>query len=992
MLPKLYAKNENNFEHNGLGILRDCISCKVTEEDNGIFELELTYKVNSFLFDEIVNHNIIKAKASDELGEQLFRIYWVSNELDGTIQVKAQHITYDLRDNFVENVTSTNATCQEAFNYMLSKCINSHRFKGYSDIEHTATYNLARVNALEAIKGTRGSLADTYGNGAKLKRDNFNIYLNKDRGKNNNVLIAYKKNITGYTREIDESEVVTVIYPFAKIEKQVGEGESVEETIVLPERFIQSKYINNYPHPKVLPIDYSGDEAIKDIATLRNKANKYFSETKKDIPSINYKVEFIDLSKTSNYKGLGLNKLEKVGLGDTVIVRDFRIGMNVEARVIKTVFDSLNDKYVSIELGKFKRSLADINNNINSSIENGLDSVRKDMYVNFEVLDDKITSEVSKLDGDIKTHTTLIQQTAEAIKQVAKDVEGNTSLIEQTAGSIDMIITNKADKNEVTDEINQSVNTAKEALELEINGVSTSLGDLSNTMNTTFKDGVVDEAEAKSIGERIIQLDKEKADLDKQYTTVYSNVDLTGISKSNLLNSKNDYDLKHKDLRDYINNAISDKKVTVEEMTNINTKMSNYNASLSNFNERLQQAIDAIANKKKQDAINSANNNTNEKFSQISQTVENITLQVGEKVGNDEIISAINLSPENIKINSKKINLYGYVEISDLEGNGTVVINGGNIQANTLNGNSIIAGTIEGSDIKAGTIACDMLSTPAGREPVINLFSDYSRNCQIDARNSDGGSKGSAIRLKYDDSNYLFINSNGISAFIGGSQDFVVNETGVLHKGTYLSKNGHTHNYANSYHNHYLLVDDYNGTARVAVFGGNSAWRFRQHCSVEMYLGDSGNRWGAIYSNTGTIQTSSKKHKKNIEYLNDMQGRKMFRTSTTPFIDFMKDKFKPATYRLIAKNTDADTNEIYNQIGFIAEDVANTNIGKTFIYNVEEDETKENDYMYSTSGYVTVVATALQEEIIKREEENAKLKDIINRLDLRLQELERVIQ
>ncbi|CEI72922.1 phage tail spike protein [Romboutsia hominis] len=665
MYPKLYLKDEINFEHNGEGVLRDCISCKVTEEDNGIFELELTYKVNSFLSDEIVNHNIIKAKASEELGEQLFRIYWVSNEIDGTIQVKAQHITYDLRDNFVENVTSTNSTCQQAFNDMLSKCINQHRFKGYSDIEHTATYNLARVNALEAIKGTRGSLADTYGNGAKLIRDNFNIYLNKDRGKNNNVLIAYKKNITGYIREIDESEVVTVIYPFAKIEKQVGEGESIEETIVLPERFIQSKYINNYPHPKVLAIDYSEDEAIKDITTLRNKANKYFSETKKDMPNINYKVEFIDLSKTTNYKDLGLDKLESVGLGDTVIVRDFRIGMNVEARVIKTVFDSLNDKYVYIELGKFKRSLADINNDINSSIENGLDSVRKDMYVNFEVLDDKITSEVSKLDGDIKTHTTLIKQTAESIKQVAKDVEGNTSLIEQTSTSI--------------------------------------------------------------------------------------------------------------------------------------------NQTIKNVNKNLQ--------------------------SQISQTSENIMLEVGKKVGEDEVISAINLSPSGIKINAEKVNLYGYVVISDLESNGSVIIHGGNILA--------------------GTLACDMLSTPSGHEPVINLFSDHSRNCQIDARNSDGGNKGSAIRLKYDDNNYLFINSNGISAFIGGTQDFVVNEAGVLHKGNYLSKEGHTHNYASSSHNHsgQTINPD---TVTCRAFG--NGYSILMHSSLDgngKNLGYSGSRFNQVSANYG---------------------------------------------------------------------------------------------------------------------------------------------
>ena len=170
--------------------LDDCLECLVTEEENGVFELELTYSIASNNFNDIQNNRVVKAKASDELGEQLFRIYYISNEINGKIYVKAQHITYDLIDNFVENVTCTKSTCQESFQAMLSKCEYEHNFKGYSDIEHTGTYNLSRVNPLEAILGTKGSLLDTYGNGAKLKRDNYNIYLNKTRGSNNRVTIA----------------------------------------------------------------------------------------------------------------------------------------------------------------------------------------------------------------------------------------------------------------------------------------------------------------------------------------------------------------------------------------------------------------------------------------------------------------------------------------------------------------------------------------------------------------------------------------------------------------------------------------------------------------------------------------------------------------------------------------------------------------------------------------------------------------------------------
>ena len=204
----------------------------------------------------------------------------------------------------------------------------------------------------------------------------------------------------------------------------------------MPERFVNSKYINNYPHPKILAVDYSEKE-IKDIASLRTQANKYFSETQKDIPNVNYKVEFIYLHQTAEYEDNNLKALELVGMGDTVTVIDERIGMNVEANVIKTVFNVLTDRYESIELGRFKGSINDIIGDIENNVDNALNQV-SNMYVNFEILDDKIISEVSKLEGDIKVNTTLIEQTDSYIQSVASDLNGKYTSIKQTVDSIDL--------------------------------------------------------------------------------------------------------------------------------------------------------------------------------------------------------------------------------------------------------------------------------------------------------------------------------------------------------------------------------------------------------------------------------------------------------------------------------------------------------------------------------------------------------------------------
>src|SRR5690554_425078 len=111
MFPKLYNSNETNFNHNGLGLLTGSISAVATEELNGIFELHVEYDSEGFLADTIQKEMIIKAKANDKQDEQLFRIYSITkNHENDNLIIDAQHITYDLANNFVEELKAQNLT------------------------------------------------------------------------------------------------------------------------------------------------------------------------------------------------------------------------------------------------------------------------------------------------------------------------------------------------------------------------------------------------------------------------------------------------------------------------------------------------------------------------------------------------------------------------------------------------------------------------------------------------------------------------------------------------------------------------------------------------------------------------------------------------------------------------------------------------------------------------------------------------------------------
>lgn len=208
---RLYKANETNFKNNGLGILKDAFETKVTEELNGLFELEFTYYVGSFLFDEIDYNKIVMADASPRLKNQLFRIYYISKELDGKILVKAEHISYDLLNNFIENLELKNVTCEEALNQIFRSCTEENRFVGYSDITGNKDFSISCVSPHNAIS----DIQELFNNKSKLKRDNFNISLLNNIGESNNVLLAYRKNIIGLTATYDTQEVITKIYPYA---------------------------------------------------------------------------------------------------------------------------------------------------------------------------------------------------------------------------------------------------------------------------------------------------------------------------------------------------------------------------------------------------------------------------------------------------------------------------------------------------------------------------------------------------------------------------------------------------------------------------------------------------------------------------------------------------------------------------------------------------------------------------------------------------------
>ena len=87
MIPILYGQNETLFTTNGIGKLTDAISCLVTEEKNGIYELQMQYPTEGKRFNDLATSQVILAKPNDKSEAQPFRIYKISTPIKGSVTI-----------------------------------------------------------------------------------------------------------------------------------------------------------------------------------------------------------------------------------------------------------------------------------------------------------------------------------------------------------------------------------------------------------------------------------------------------------------------------------------------------------------------------------------------------------------------------------------------------------------------------------------------------------------------------------------------------------------------------------------------------------------------------------------------------------------------------------------------------------------------------------------------------------------------------------------
>ena len=345
MKPILFPSTATVFSTQGLGVLTDAISCTVTEERNGAFELTMQYPDTGVHFDEITDRCIIYAIPSPYRAPQPFRIYRITRPMDGIIMVYAQHITYDLSGVPLNPFTAVNAP--DALSKLSLNAAVDNPFTFWTDKSTVASFAVSVPSSTRSVLGgSSGSILDVYG--GEYEWDGFTVRLYGQRGYDNGVVISYGKNLTDIEQDRNISSVATGIYPY---------WTNTEGALVT----CDPKIVNapgTYDFTRIVPVDFSGDfEEQPTPEQLQARAEQYVADNKIGIPKTSITASFVQLEQFSEYEDLAL--LEKCDLCDTVTIRYPQLGVEAKAEIVKIETDVLLERYNSVEIGDVRANIAD---------------------------------------------------------------------------------------------------------------------------------------------------------------------------------------------------------------------------------------------------------------------------------------------------------------------------------------------------------------------------------------------------------------------------------------------------------------------------------------------------------------------------------------------------------------------------------------------------------------------------------------------------------
>ena len=295
---------------------------------------------------------------SDEhtVKDQLFRIKSVTVDTQNNeVSVYAQHVSYDLAAILIRDVKCSKAPPSIAINRVMDGLMRPYRGTVSTNLttDNNGTYTGAinGKNGIFALLDPDSGIVPTFN--ARFTRDNWDLFVLQNTGRDRGVRMEYGKNVRGITWKRSSEPLVTEVVPVAK--------DADGNDLYLPELYIDSPYINDYPLPVMQRLAVKG-QVGKDDGTdtntkwtadalyeeMRTKAGERYTVDHADVIYVEITVNFEQLGDTTEYAWL--KDLEQILLYDTVHATDERIGLESALTVTELEWDIIRKKITAVKM------------------------------------------------------------------------------------------------------------------------------------------------------------------------------------------------------------------------------------------------------------------------------------------------------------------------------------------------------------------------------------------------------------------------------------------------------------------------------------------------------------------------------------------------------------------------------------------------------------------------------------------------------------------
>lgn len=347
MIPILYDKTETAFVSNGLGRLRDCISCIVSEERNGIYECDFEYPIDGANYDLIQVGRIIGV-THDETGDvQPFDIVSYTKPIDGVVSFHCTHISYRLSFYTIRSTTAKNSLA-EAFAQITASARPAVPFSFWTDKTSTgfcAALNTIPNSVRQVLGGIEGSILDAYG--GEYEWDKWTVKLWAYRGQMRDFSIRYGVNMLDYNEEYDTSACYSSCRPY---------WTDGTNTVVGDVQTSSGSTITG--RDQCVPLDVSDKfESQPTKAQVEAMGLSVMNAQNPTVPAQNITVSFVrlqDMGEFADYQNL-----LQCRLCDTINVIFPDFNSSGQFKIVKTTWNVLTGKYESMELGSLSTSLSE---------------------------------------------------------------------------------------------------------------------------------------------------------------------------------------------------------------------------------------------------------------------------------------------------------------------------------------------------------------------------------------------------------------------------------------------------------------------------------------------------------------------------------------------------------------------------------------------------------------------------------------------------------